>query len=132
MLWFQHKSIKYLGQNSQNFLGKFVTFFVILGLKILRLLGLKYFLKQISLNNGVNYCIFYKVPIFYEKSTLMLQKMLWVWVRSFVNIHPDLKIWAQNLFALGVTLDCIFLVCRNRRRYWKAAEYNHWFMLSVA
>jgi len=44
-------------------------------------LGLKYFLKQISLKGDVNYsCINHEVPIFYEKqlhkSTLKLWKIL--------------------------------------------------------
>jgi len=30
-------------------------------------LGLKYFLKQISLNGDVEYCINHNVPIFYEQ-----------------------------------------------------------------
>ncbi len=52
------------GGDSQNFLRKFVRFFVTLGLKILRLLRLrlKYFLKQISLKGDVNYYITQTVP----------------------------------------------------------------------
>jgi len=38
----------------------------ILGLKCSDYLGLKYFLKQISLKGDFNYCINHKVPIFYE------------------------------------------------------------------
>ncbi len=54
------------GGDSQNFLRKFVRFFVTLSLKILRFLGLNYILKQISLKGDVNYCINHIVPIFYE------------------------------------------------------------------
>jgi len=39
--FFSKPQILYQGQNLQNFLGKFVRFFVTLGLKILRLLRLK-------------------------------------------------------------------------------------------
>jgi len=82
---------KYRGGNLLNLLGKFEIFFVILGLKILRL-GLKYFLKQISLKGDVNYCKNHKVSFFYEqllhKSTFKLLKILWICLRSFVNFHP--------------------------------------------
>jgi len=54
------------GWDSQNFSGKFVRFFVTLGLKILRLF--KRTLKQISLKDDVNYCINHRVPIFYNYS----------------------------------------------------------------
>jgi len=43
------------GGNSQKFLSKFLRFLVTLGLKILRLFRM----------GDVNYCLDYKVPIFY-------------------------------------------------------------------
>jgi len=55
-----------LGKNSQNFLGKFLTFFITLVLKSWDNLGSKYFLKQISLKGDLIYCINNKVPISYE------------------------------------------------------------------
>jgi len=54
------------GGNSQNFLGKFVRFFVTVGLKILRFFKLKvYFETDIKLKGDVNCCINYKLPIYY-------------------------------------------------------------------
>jgi len=47
------------GGDSQNFIGKFVRFFVTLGLKILRLYRLT------VLKVDFNYCINHKVPILY-------------------------------------------------------------------
>jgi hypothetical protein len=55
-----------MGGNSQNFLGKFVRFFVSLGLKILRLIRFKVLFEADIINGDVNYCIRHKVPIFYE------------------------------------------------------------------
>jgi len=55
------KTGKTLGGNSQNFLCKFIRFFVSLGLKILTLFRLKALLKQISLKGDVHYCTFYTV-----------------------------------------------------------------------
>jgi len=49
----------FLGGDSQNFLGKFIRFFVTLGLKILRLFGLKIFFEARVMLSGA-------VPIFYE------------------------------------------------------------------
>ncbi len=55
------KSSSHWSWDSQNFLLKFIRFFVTLGLKSWDYLGFKYFLKQISLN-GINL----KVPIVHE------------------------------------------------------------------
>jgi len=51
----------------QNFVDKFVRFFVTLGLKILRFIRLKV-LFEADINKGWydNYCINHKVPIFYQ------------------------------------------------------------------
>ncbi len=57
---------KNVGGNSQNFLQKFVIFFVTFGLQSWDYLGLKYVLRQISLKGDVNYCINHKVPFFYD------------------------------------------------------------------
>jgi len=81
------------GGNSQNFLSKFVRFFVTLGLKILRLQRLKVVFEvdvikimeyQFSMNK---LC----------KSTLKLRKILRICLRSFVNSHPVHK---NNIFSL--------------------------------
>ncbi len=78
------------GGDSRNLLSKFVRFFITMGLNILALfrLQVKYFLKQISFKGDVNYCMKHKVPFFCE-STLKVQKILRIFVRSFVNSHPD-------------------------------------------
>jgi hypothetical protein len=54
------------GRNSQNFLGKFVRFFVTLGLKILIFFRLKVLFEADFIKKCVNYCINHRVPIFYE------------------------------------------------------------------
>jgi len=63
-------------------------------------LGFKYFLKQISLKGDFNYFINNKVPIFYEwllrKSTSKLRKILRICLRSFVNPHPDSRIFLME------------------------------------
>jgi len=53
------------GWNSQNFLSKFIRFFITLGLKILRLLRLKVVLKHLLLKGDINYCNNHKLPIFH-------------------------------------------------------------------
>jgi hypothetical protein len=53
------------GGDSQNFLRKFIRFFVTLGLKILKLFRLNVFFEADIIKGDVNYCINHKVPIFY-------------------------------------------------------------------
>jgi len=105
----------YLGGNSQNFLGKFIRFFLLWALKSWDYLGLKYFLKQISLKGDVYYCINHKEPIFYEqplhKSTLKFKKILQIRLRSFVNFHPVLYL------VLWVCIHvCVYVRARERER----------------
>ena len=79
--------IKDLGEDLQNFLGKFEIFFVTLGLKIFKLFRLKVlfeadiikgwsvqFIKyQFSINN-----YFVKAPSSYKKSYKFAYKVLWI------------------------------------------------------
>jgi len=56
---------------------------------------IKYFLKEISLKGDVNRCKNHKVPIFYEqllckRALELLQIILQICLRSFVNFHPVL------------------------------------------
>jgi hypothetical protein len=84
-----------LGGDSQFFLCKFKDFLKLWALKSWYCLGLKSFLKQISLKGDMHYCIDRKVPIFCEcllhKSKLKLQKILKIYIRSFVNLHSGVK-----------------------------------------
>jgi len=54
------------GGNSQNFLHKFVRFFVTLGPKILRLLGLKVIFEADIIKGWCEYCNNHKLPISHE------------------------------------------------------------------
>jgi len=63
---------KNMGGNSQNFLSKFVRFFLTLGPKFLRLKWLKVVFKQTSIKVNVNYCINQRFSTFFKSRNLYI------------------------------------------------------------
>jgi len=60
-------------------------------------------LRQISIIVFVNYCIKHEIHIFNGlllcKSNLKLQKILWIYVRSFVNSHPGAFNFVSTIYS---------------------------------